>query len=120
LGAGRSLIQAFPGNVTQAELSAWLESSATQGKPELSSVLLDGAWRTYPTSLREAGHNITAFLEGDMPTIKRLPAKEWPGYTLPLPSKGSQKWERHKFYPIAPADKWDYSPEIGAFDVTKE
>lgn len=120
LEAGRTMVQSFPADVTQADLAVWLERSATQGNPELSSVLLDGAWRTYPTSLREAGYNVTAFLADDMPTIKRLPAKEWPGYTLPLPGKGSQKWDCYKFYLIAPADKWGYSPEIGAFDVTKE
>jgi len=82
-------------------------------------IWLDGIWKTYPISLREAGHNVTVLLQKDLLKIKGMAAKEIPRYTVPMPAKNIQKWEKHKFYPIAPTNIWGYSEELGAFDLTK-
>lgn len=119
LGAGLSLVQSFTEEVNQANLAAWLEKSETRESPSCKTVLLDGEWRTYPTSLRTEGFNITAVLEQDLEIVKSLTAKELPRYTLPLPAKGIQKWERYKFYPIAPTNEWGYSKEEGGFDLSR-
>jgi len=116
---GLDLIQTFPGEVNQADLAAWLEETESRSLPECKTVLLDGGWRTYPASLREEGYGVTALLEKDLDVVQRLPVKEFPSYTVPLPAKGSQKWERYKFYPIAPSSQWGYSQELGAFELTR-
>lgn len=116
---GLDLIQTFPGEVNQADLAHWLEKTESRPIPECQTVLLDGGWRTYPASLREEGYGVTTVLEQDLETVKRLSAKEFPSYTVPLPAKGSQKWERYKFYPIAPSSQWGYSQELGAFELTR-
>lgn len=120
LDDGLRLIQSFLEEVCQGDLAQWLESSDERGKPDTKSVLLDGNWRTYPTSLREAGFNVTVLLERDLKTIKFLPAKDIPRYTIPLPAKNIQKWQRYKFYPIAPQEIWGYSPELGAYELKKQ
>lgn len=84
LDMGASLIQSFGGDVSQADLAQWLEKSAMQGKPDRDSVWLDGEWRTYPTSLREAGYTTTVVLEEDVKTVEKLPAKLLSRYTVPL------------------------------------
>lgn len=114
---GLRLIQSFIEEVCQRDLAQWLEDSEERGQPDLKSVLLDGGWRTYPTSLRQEGFNITVLLERDLATIKSLPAKQIPRYTVPIPAKNHQKWQKHKFYPIAPTKIWDYSPELGAYEL---
>ncbi len=117
LEAGLKLIQSFTGKVCQRDLAQWLENLDNQGKPEKESVLLDGTWRTYPTSLRKEDFNITVLLEQDLEVIKTLPAKEIPRYTVPIPAKNHQKWQKHKFYPIAPTEIWGYSSELGAYEL---
>ncbi|MGF1535574.1 MAG: CRISPR-associated helicase Cas3' [Elainellaceae cyanobacterium] len=119
LGGGEFMIRGFADEVSQAQLAKWLENRAEKGEPDKNSVMLDGQWRTYPTSLREAGYNVTALLEDDLEEIKQRSAKEIPSFTVPLPSKGVEQWKRYKIYPIAPRDKWAYSAEVGAFDMTK-
>jgi CRISPR-associated endonuclease/helicase Cas3 len=114
---GLRLIQSFEDEVCQRDLAQWLEDSDTFGQPDTKSVLLDGNWRTYPTSLRKEGFNITVLLEQDLATIKSLPAKEIPRYTVPIPAKNYQKWQKHKFYRIAPTEIWSYSPELGAYEL---
>ncbi|PPS45116.1 CRISPR-associated helicase/endonuclease Cas3 [Chroococcidiopsis sp. TS-821] len=120
LNDGLRLIQSFTGEVCQGDLARWLESSDDKGNPDLQSVLLDGNWRTYSTSLREAGNNITALLEQDLNTVKSLRAKELPRYTVPIPTKNTHKWERYKFYPVAPKQQWSYSAELGAYELKEE
>jgi CRISPR-associated endonuclease/helicase Cas3 len=120
LDDGLRLIESFTGEVCQGDLAQWLESSDERGKPDRKSVLLDGEWRTYSTSLREAGFNVTVLLEQDLKKIKSLPAKDIPRYTIPIPAKNIQKWQRHKFYPIAPQEIWNYSPELGAYEIKNE
>ncbi|MDM3846001.1 MAG: CRISPR-associated helicase Cas3' [Aphanizomenon gracile PMC638.10] len=117
---GLRLIQSFTGEVCQRDLSQWLESSDEKGTPDKKSALLDGEWRTYPTSLRQAGFNVTVLLEQDLKTIKSLPSKDIPRYTIPIPAKNIKNWEKHKFYPIAPRDRWSYSPELGAYELKNE
>lgn len=114
---GLKLIQSFTGEVCQRDLAQWLEDSDTFGQPDTKSVLLDGNWRTYPTSLRQEGFNITVLLERDLTTIKFLPAKQIPRYTVPIPAKNHQKWQKHKLYPIAPTEIWGYSSELGAYEL---
>ncbi|QYO63925.1 hypothetical protein [Leptolyngbya sp. 7M] len=98
-------------------MALWLEQAAVQGNPDHGSVWLDGAWRTYPTSLRQAGYTTTVLLEQDVQTIEKLPAKLLPRYTVPLVvnSKQTKGWKRCRGYPVAPADAWGYSEEIGAY-----
>jgi CRISPR-associated endonuclease/helicase Cas3 len=122
LQAGLELIQSFSGEVNQAELAAWLENAASHASPTCKTVLLDGGWRTYPASLRDEGHNVTAILEVDLKTIKQLPNKELPRYTITLPNQKQRKWEKekHKFYPVASSKFWRYSKEEGAFEVARE
>ncbi len=117
LGNGLRLIQSFKGEVCQRDLALWLEDSDEEGLPNTKSVLLDGSWRTYPTSLRKEGFNITALLEQDLETIKSLPAREIPRYTVPIPAKNYHSWQKHKFYPIAPTEIWSYSAELGAYEL---
>lgn len=117
---GSRLIQSFRGEICQRDLSQWLESLDEQGNPDKKSVFLDGEWRTYSTSLREAGFNITALLEQDLGTIKSLTSKEIPSYTVPIPAKNIKNWKKYKFYPIAPVDTWIYSQELGAIEIKKE
>ena len=113
LDNGKALIDAFSTDIDQAELATWLENAATSGNPKLDTVLLDGKWRSYPASLREGGHNITALLERDK---KR--SQDLANYTVPIPARNTSKWERHKKgYPIAPANEWDYSAELGATEI---
>ena len=119
LDAGLTLVQHFAEEVNQADLAAWLEKLESRDIPECKTVLLDGEWRTYPAPLREEGFSITAVLEQDLTTVKTAAAKELPRYTVPLPGKGTQKWQRYKFYPIAPADQWEYSEEEGGFNLTR-
>jgi CRISPR-associated endonuclease/helicase Cas3 len=92
-----------------------------EGRPDLDSVWLDGEWRTYPTSLREAGYTITVLLEQDVKTIEKLPAKLLPRYTVPLvvSSKQTRGWKKCQRYPVAPADAWGYSSDIGAYELKK-
>ncbi|MBL1210683.1 CRISPR-associated helicase Cas3' [Geminocystis sp. GBBB08] len=117
LDEGKKLIESFSKEVTQAQLAQWLENIEDNRQPETNSVLLDGEWRTYPTSLREAGFNITVLLEQDFSKIKSIPSKELPRYTVPIPAKNTQTWQRHKFYPIAPSNLWGYTLELGAFEI---
>jgi CRISPR-associated endonuclease/helicase Cas3 len=122
LGGGKSLVETFTGEVNQADLAKRLEELENHDASQTDSesghlVLLDGVWRTYSASLREGGFNITAVLEEDLATIKRLPNRELPRYTVPLPGKGTNQWEKHKFYPIAPTKQWSYSSELGAFSI---
>lgn len=119
LDMGTTLIQSFGGEVCQADLAAWLEQAAVQGKPDRDSVWLDGEWRTYPASLREAGHTTTVLLEQDVKTIEKLPAKLLPRYTVPLVVSGKQTkgWKKCRRYPVAPADAWGYSSDIGAYQL---
>ncbi|MBV5261845.1 CRISPR-associated helicase Cas3' [Synechococcus moorigangaii CMS01] len=120
---GLTMVQNFMGDVSQAELAQWLEKftpEPNQKDEEQGSVWLDGQWKTYPASLREGGHNVTILLAEDLPTIKKLPAKEIPRYTVPIPNRGWKPKGKHKFYPIAPSDIWGYSEELGAFDLRKQ
>jgi CRISPR-associated endonuclease/helicase Cas3 len=113
LDNGKALIDAFSRDINRAELATWLENLDARGNPKLDTVLLDGEWRTYPASLREGGHNITALLERDK---KR--STELANYTVPIPARNVSKWEKHKKgYPIAPASEWDYSAEFGATEI---
>jgi len=116
---GLRLIQSLTGEISQRDLAQWLENLNEVGEPETDSVLLDGKWRTYPTSLRKAGFNVTVLLQQDIETIKSLPAKEIPRYTVPIPAKNHEKWDRHKFYPVAPTDVWSYTSELGAEKIDK-
>jgi CRISPR-associated endonuclease/helicase Cas3 len=119
LARGLTMIQSFTGEVNQAELAAWLEQSDDQGKPDKSSIWLDGKWRTYPGSVREEGYTTTVLLEQDLPEIKSLSGKMLPRFTVPLivNRHKASKWERYKYYPIAPTHQWLYSKEIGAQEV---
>jgi CRISPR-associated endonuclease/helicase Cas3 len=119
LDMGAALLQSFGGEVCQADLASWLEQAAVQGKPDRGSVWLDGEWRTYPASLREAGYTTTVLLEQDVKTIEKLPAKLLPRYTVPLVVSGEQTkgWKKCRRYPVAPADEWGYSSEIGAYEL---
>ncbi len=119
LAEGLRLIQSFTGEVNQAQLAEWLEKSDLGGKPNQDSVLLDGKWRTYPTSLREAGYTTTVLLEQDLNMIKSQSASLIPRSTVPLIVKKQKldKWERYKYYPIAPTAEWIYSQEIGVQEV---
>jgi CRISPR-associated endonuclease/helicase Cas3 len=119
LDAGTVLIQSFGKEVCQADLALWLEQAAVQGHPDLDSVWLDGGWRTYPTSLRQAGHTTTVLLEQDVKTVEKLPAKLLPRYTVPLvvDSKQTKGWKKCRGYPIAPANAWSYSEDIGAYQL---
>ena len=122
LEGGKALVQTFTGEVNQADLAKRLEELEKNETPQPHSdsgslVLLDGAWRTYSASLREGGFNVTAVLEKDVAVIKRLPNRELPRYTVPLPGKDTNRWEKYKFYPIAPTKQWSYSSELGAFSI---
>ena len=119
LDKGKNLIEDFSGDtVNQAQLAAWLEGLDSRASPCKDSVLLDGAWRTYSAPLREGGHNVTAILEADFKTVKELPNRELPKYTVPLPNQKLKHWQKdkHKFYPVASSDWWDYSFEEGAYE----
>lgn len=121
LDAGLALVQSFAGEVCQADLASWLEKTATQGQPDRNSVWLDGEWRTYPTSLREAGYTTTVLLEKDVPTVEKLLAKRIPRYTVPLvvSNKQTKGWQKCRRYPVAPAESWGYSSEIGAYELAR-
>jgi CRISPR-associated endonuclease/helicase Cas3 len=124
LASGLAMLHTFTDDVSQAHLAQWLEEFTPKPShdddDDLNLVWLDGCWKTYPTSLREAGHNITALLEKDIPDIKKISLKDIPKYTLPIPNKGSQRWEKYRFFPIAPTDIWGYSEEKGAFEPHKK
>ncbi len=121
LKAGKEMIEAFTGEVSQADLAAWLENNPNKGKPDTETVLFNTfrSWQMYPAPCRKAGHTITALLAEDLPKIEKISAKLLPRYTVPLLlTKGVEKWERHKKgYLIAPADKWGYSEELGAYKL---
>lgn len=119
LNDGLRLIESFNGDVCQRDLAQWLEDSDTRGQPDTKSVLLDGGWRTYPTSLRKEGFNITVLLEQNLATIKSLPAKQIHRYTVPIPARNYQSWDKYKYYLIAPTEIWSYSAELGAYEIKK-
>jgi CRISPR-associated endonuclease/helicase Cas3 len=123
LADGLKMIQNFTEEVSQAQLAQWLEEFTPEPKhqsEDLDLVWLDGRWKTYPASLRKGGYNVTALLQQDFEQIKSLPTKEISKYTLPIPNKGSQHWEKYKFYPVAPSEIWAYSEELGAFKLSKK
>lgn len=114
---GLAMVQAFRGEVNQAQLADWLERDEVPVKPKTESVLLDGQWRTYPAPLREGGVTVTCLLAQDEPKFKNLSQSELNLYTVPLvvdPKQVSQ-WERYKNFPIAPSDQWGYCPKKGAY-----
>lgn len=119
LDSGRTMLETFTDEVSQAALAEWLERSPQQGKPDKETVLFNEIkkWQAYSAPCREAGHTVTALLEQDKQIVDKLPAKVLPKYTIPLLStKKVQKWERHrKGYPIAPSREWAYSTELGAY-----
>lgn len=119
LAAGVTLIQSFDGEVCQADLALWLEKAAVQGNPDRDSVWLDGEWRTYSASLREAGYTTTVLLEQDVKTVEKLPAKLLPRYTVPLVvnSRQTKGWKKCRRYPVAPSEAWGYSSDIGAYEL---
>jgi CRISPR-associated endonuclease/helicase Cas3 len=82
-------------------------------------VWLDGEWRTYSASLREAGYTTTVLLEQDVKTVEKLPAKLLPRYTVPLVvnSRQTKGWKKCRRYPVAPAEAWGYSSDIGAYEL---
>ena len=116
LDDGLSMIQNFTGEVSQADLAQWLETSTPESNDrEATDVIwLDGHWRTYPAPLRKAGYSVTAVLEEDLPMLKTLSAKEIPRFTVPIPAKDWESEEKYKFYPVAPSEIWFYSKELGA------
>ncbi|MEB3190867.1 MAG: CRISPR-associated helicase Cas3' [Snowella sp.] len=117
LAKGKAMLESFKNDVNQAQLAQWLEAftpESTAIEDDLDLVLLDGYWRSYPASLRQASHNITVLLEQDLPMIKDLPAKDIPKYTVPIPMNKWKPKEKYKFYPVAPSDIWSYTKEIGA------
>lgn len=116
---GLAMVQALTGDVNQAQLADWLERDEVPVQPKSDSVLLDGQWRTYPTSLREGGVTVTCLLQEDKFKLKTLSRSQLNLYTVPLladPKQVSQ-WERHNHYPVAPSDKWDYCSSKGAFAI---
>jgi CRISPR-associated endonuclease/helicase Cas3 len=117
LTLGRRLVQSFTAEVCQADLAAWLEQTTEVQQAELESVWLDGEWRTYSASLRQPGHTTTVILEEDLPMVKQISAKQRPKYMVPIVVAGrsSASWQRWQQYPIAPANEWAYSAEIGAY-----
>lgn len=119
LEAGATLIQNFGREVCQADLALWLEKTGVQGNPDRNSVWLDGEWRTYSASLRDAGYTTTVLLEQDVKTVKKLPAKLLPRYTVPLVvnSRQTKGWKKCRRYPVAPAEAWGYSSDIGAYQL---
>lgn len=120
LDAGLALVRSFSGQVNQSQLATWLEQLHVQSQPKDHFVLLDGKWRTYPAALREAGYTVTALLQQDQAMISTLKSSDLPRYTVPLPTKDIQGWQRHKKgYLIAPAEQWGYSSELGAFALKK-
>jgi CRISPR-associated endonuclease/helicase Cas3 len=120
LDAGEKLIQSFEGDVNQAQLAAWLEQSSEQGKPKTRMVLLDGKWRTYPASLREAGYTVTALLETDEKNWAIAKTSDLARYAVPLTAKKTSHWKRHKKgYLIAPKEEWGYLTDIGAYEISK-
>jgi CRISPR-associated endonuclease/helicase Cas3 len=115
---GKTLIQSFQGEVTQADLANWLEQSCVQGHPKTRMVLLDGKWRTYPASLREAGYTVTALLECDQKNWEGMKASELAKCAVPLAAKKTTHWKRHKQgYLIAPREEWIYDKDVGAQEV---
>lgn len=114
---GLAMLQTFTGEVNQAQLADWLEGDEVPVKPKTESVLLDGQWRTYPAPLREGGVTVTCLLAEDKPKLKTLPRSQVNLYTVPLLADPKQvnQWERHKHYPVAPSDKWDYCSSKGVF-----
>ncbi len=120
LDTGLAMVRSFVGDVNQAQLANWLERLNIQSKPKDHFVLLDGQWRTYPASLREAGYTVTALLGQDHEILSKLKASDLPSYTVPLPTKNVKGWLRHqKGYLIAPIDQWGYSSELGAYELKK-
>jgi CRISPR-associated endonuclease/helicase Cas3 len=119
LNNGKEMLTIFTGDVSQADLAAWLEQSEEQRKPDKNTVLLDKSWQTYPAPCRKEGYTVTALLEQDLTRIERLPAKLLPRYTVPLLlTKEVKKWKRHrKGYPIASSSHWGYCPELGAYKL---
>lgn len=113
---GKAMVMNFSGDVCQADLAQWLEQQASSFKPERYSVLLDGAWRTYPASLRQGGVTVTALMEADRPQFEQMPS-QLNLYTVPLLADDKQvcQWERFKGYPVAPSSEWGYCSDKGAY-----
>ena len=118
LDKGLRLVQSFSREVSQSDLAQWLEKLNEREEPDCQSILLDKSYQAYPTSLRKGGFNLTALLEEDvsLKDVRNLPLCELLAYTVPIPVNGEKvkSWKKHKFYPVAPANEWDYSDEIGA------
>jgi CRISPR-associated endonuclease/helicase Cas3 len=122
LVGGNVMIQDFAGDLSQADLAAWLENNPNQDNPDKEdkeTVLFypHRSWQMYPAPCRKAGHTVTALLEQDLPEVEKMSAKLLPSYTVPLLlTQEVQKWQRHpRGYLIAPANTWGYSQELGAY-----
>jgi CRISPR-associated endonuclease/helicase Cas3 len=118
LQSGKTMVETFTDEVSQANLADWLEQSVTQGTPDKDTVLLDKNWQTYPAPCRKEGHTVTALLAQDLARVAKMSAKLLPRYTIPLLAKETKGWKRHKKgYPIAPSDQWGYSADLGAYQL---
>jgi CRISPR-associated endonuclease/helicase Cas3 len=120
LDRGARLVRELDGNISQADLARWLENNSTDVQPKCNSVWLDGEWRTYPGSLREAGVTVTVLLEEDIPQLRQNPHLV-SSYTVPILAKADRvrAWERFKNYPVAPSDEFGYSPVVGVMNLSK-
>ncbi|MEM8641358.1 MAG: CRISPR-associated helicase Cas3' [Cyanobacteria bacterium P01_G01_bin.54] len=122
LKQGRAMIDTFLDQaVTQADLAQWLDQHPDLDfNPKKQSVWLDGAWRTYPTALRESGVTVTCLLEQYKEVWSKRPRNQLNLHTVPLVVDNwrAANWERHKHFPIAPMEHFEYDPEKGAFPST--
>ncbi|HNB70717.1 MAG TPA: CRISPR-associated helicase Cas3' [Acidobacteriota bacterium] len=123
LATGTQLLDCLPsGPISQMDLAVVAAGLESQPVGPVTSSWLDKNWRSFPTSLREAGNTLTVLLEEDLPAIRQavreknvplsVEAQRW---TVPITIlKDSIHWQREGVYPIAPKGLIVYSKETGA------
>lgn len=127
LNTGKQLLNLLPvGAISQKDLADTASQLSLKTPKTVRSNWLDGYWRSYPGSLREAGYTLTVLLEQDIETIRHRArqsgesfGREAQRWTLPIPlgrklQKVCHQWRRERMYPVAPSEVVTYSPEIGA------
>jgi CRISPR-associated endonuclease/helicase Cas3 len=125
LETGKSLISllACESEVSQAQLAGAAAQLSTISPEKIRSMWLEGNWCTYTEALRDKGYTVTVLLQQDIAAIKQAAnqrkdksfMKEAQGWSVPVYiPKNLYEWKRIKFYPIAPTNEIQYSPDTGA------
>lgn len=129
LETGKQLVEQiaqYPA-VSQEDLAQIAVQLNSRTEEEVHSRWLEDNWCTYPDMLREGGGTVTVLLQDDLGEIRNAAdlkksqgkngsfMREAQAWSVPIRiHKNLSKWERCRFYPIAPSSEIFYCEETGA------